>query len=104
MSLTPSPTGKPGKNRPAASAFLIQRPLLRSFTQESLEKQKPSAQQAASALTCRGLYTADSSEPAPSLRSWIFAPRRDPEANGSTLSRSASLPSAEIWPCRYIAQ
>jgi len=46
MSLAPKPQGKPGKNRPAASAFLIQRPPLRSFTQESLEKTKPSAPQA----------------------------------------------------------
>lgn len=48
MSLTPKPQGKPGKNRPAASAFLIQGPLLRNFTQESLEKTKPSAPQAGS--------------------------------------------------------
>jgi hypothetical protein len=51
MSLTPNPNGKPGKDRPAASAFLIQGPPLWSFTQESLEKLKPSAQQAGS-WTC----------------------------------------------------
>ena len=48
MSLTPNPQGKPGKNRPAAFAFWIQGPQLWSFTQESLEKPKPSAQQAGS--------------------------------------------------------
>ena len=86
MNSTQNPKWKPGKNRPAAFAFLIQGPPLGSFTQESLEKTKPSTQQAGSSAYLQRVqhnrfFGAYSVASALDLRL-----ERDPEANRSTLS------------------
>lgn len=87
MNSTQNPKSKPGKNRPAASAFLIQGPPLGSFTQESLEKPKPSARPAAHRLICRGFVQNSRFFGASPVASALdLRIERDPEANGSTLS------------------
>jgi hypothetical protein len=78
MNKTPNPKWRPGKNRPAASAFLIQGPPLGSFTQESLKKQNPLPDQPVHRLIYRGFSTANSSEPTPSHRPWIFVSSATP--------------------------
>jgi PAB1-binding protein PBP1 len=86
MNKTQNPKWRPGKNRPAASASLIQGPPLGSFTQESLEKTKPSARPTGSSVDLQRVqhgqfFGANSVASALDLRL-----ERDPEANRSTLS------------------
>jgi hypothetical protein len=77
MSSTGKATRKPGKSGPAASRFLIQG-LRSGASPKNHQQTKTLCQQAAHRLTRRGFGQADSSEPAPSPRPWIFAPGATP--------------------------
>jgi hypothetical protein len=92
MNSTQNPKSRPGKNRPAAFAFLIQGPPLWSFTKESLEKPKPSARTAGSPAYLQRVqhgqfFGANSVASALDLRI-----KRDLDANHYTLSRSEPSP------------
>ena|SRR5476649_730700 len=86
MNKTPNPKWTPGKNRPAASAFLIQGPPLWSFTKESLEIPKPSARTAGSSAYLQRVQHGQFFGANPVASALDLRIERDPEANGSTLS------------------
>ena len=96
MSPTQNPKWRPGKKRPATSAFLIQGPPLRNFTKESLEKPKPSARPADSSTHLQRVQHSRFFGASPVASALDLRLERDPEANGSTLSRPACPHDAHL--------
>jgi hypothetical protein len=85
MNKTQNPKWRPGKNRPAASAFLIQGPPLWSSTQESLNKTKPSARPTGSSVDLQRVHHGQFFGAYSVASALDLRLERDPEANRSTL-------------------
>jgi len=89
MNRSQNPKRKPGQNRPAAFAFLIQGPPLWSFTQESLEKAKPSARSVGSSPHLQRVQHSRFFGASPVASALDLRIERDLDVIGSTLSRLA---------------